>query len=122
MNLTEKQLDWLRHMLGINDSRMRVPKPYRNHAAVGVGQLPLFEEMEEIGVVESVVCTLNTEYLWYRVTHVGKEAAIKSFKRIRVSAGKRRYKVYLDIADIYPDLTFKEFLTWHSFDEIRRNA
>lgn len=119
MDLSEKQLHTLRHMLGINDPCARVPKPYRNYAAVEPGA-PEFLELQRIGAVEPY--SRSKDYQYYRCTEAGKLAAIKSHKSIRYTKKRRVYHKYLDVADALPDLTFKEFITDERFRTTRAEA
>ena len=117
---TEKQLDMLRHMLGINDPAKRVPKPYRNYAAVNPDD-PLFVEMDATGLVERYEANCpGSDYHWYRCTDGGRIAAMRSFRKIQYSPAKRRYIAYLSVSDVCPDLTFRQFLTNPRFSEARR--
>lgn len=122
MEYTAQQLDSLRHMLGINDPYLRVPKPYRNYAAVNPGD-PHYVEMAELGLVE---CYRKAggiyEYDFYSCTEAGIAAALKSHRTIRVSRSKRMYSRYLSVSDARADLTFKQFLTDPAFKEIRAGA
>lgn len=121
--LTEDQLDTLRHMLGINTPYDRIPKPYRNYAAVNPGD-PEFLELEKLGMVKKYASAKPglTEYDYYRCTEKGRIEAMRSHRNIRKSKAKRRYNKYLEVLDSCPDLTFKEFLTDPSFKESRNEA
>ena len=121
MKLTKDQLDILRHMLGINTPWDRAPKPNRNYAAVTPGDSE-FVELEQLGVVEKYRAIIAGEYDWYRCTEEGKLAAMRSHKDIRYKKSQRRYAAYLDMADVFPDLTFKDFLTHPDFKEARDGA
>ena len=122
MALTEKQLDILRHMLGINTPNDRIPKPYRNYACVNPGE-PEFVELAERGAIERYeTWDKNTQYHWYKCTESGRLAALRSHRDIRKSKAKRKYSVYLDLTDCCPDLTFKEFLTHPDFKDARNRA
>ena len=116
-----KQLDHLRHMLGINDPYKRVPKPYRNHAAVNPGD-PEWLELERLGMVERYQPRGPSDYHYYRCTDMGKLAAMRSHRTIRKTKAQRRYSAFLDISDCMPDTTFKEFLIAPEFADIRANA
>jgi len=117
---TPDQLHTLRHMLGINDPSKRVPRPYRNYAAVNPGD-PEFIEMARAGLVEIYRARgSGSEYDYYRCTEMGRLAAMRSFRSIRYSAAKRRYIAYLNVSDAVPDLTFRQFLTHPDFAEARR--
>jgi hypothetical protein len=77
-------------MLGINDPSKRVPKPYRDYAAVNPGD-PEFVAMDAAGLVEQYRTEdSDTAYHWYRCTEEGRLAAMRSFRDIRYSATKRR--------------------------------
>lgn len=121
--LTEDQLDTLRHMLGINTPYDRVPKPYRNYAAVNPGD-PEFLELEKRGMVKRFARAKPgvTEDDYYRCTEKGRLEAMRSHRNIRKSRSQRRYNKYLEVSDICPDLTFKEFLTDPAFKESRKEA
>jgi hypothetical protein len=122
-NLTKDQLHTLRHMLGINTPDDRIPKPYRNYAAVNPGD-PDFLELEKLGVIKKCASAKPgvTEYDYYRCTDEGRLAAMRSHRDIRKPKSSRRYSMYLDISDLYPDLTFKEFLTDPYFKDLRNNC
>lgn len=119
MELTADQLHTLRHMLGINTPERKIPKPYRNYAAVNPGDIK-FLELERLGAVEPYH-TFN-QYVYYRCTEAGKLAAMRSFRDIRYSRSRRRYIAFLDIRDSYQDLTFKEFLTHPYWKDLRDEA
>lgn len=122
MNLTDKQLYTLRHMLGINTPHERVPHPYRNYAAVVPGD-PEFVELERLGAAKQYKpLHVEATYDWYRCTDAGKLAAMESHKKIRKSKKVRRYSVFLDLCDVFPDLTFRDFLINPEFNKTRREA
>lgn len=117
--LTEKHEDLLRHMLGINRPELRNPKPYRDYAAVCPGN-PEWLELEQLGMVERYSTEGN--YHWYRTTAAGREAAFASHRRWRWPRSARRYAQFLKIADLDPDLTFRDFLTETRYAEARRGC
>lgn len=121
MGLTKEQLHTLRHMLGINTPWDRVPKPYRNYAAVNHGD-PEFIELERMGLVKNQGRSSISEYDCYVCTEEGKLSAIRSHREIRYSKPRRRYLAFLGLMDCCPDLTFREFLTSQEFRELRENA
>ena len=125
MKLTPKHLDTLRHMLGINDPYQRIPKPYRDYAAVNPGDHH-YAELEQLGMVKKYRQAGKggafSEYDWFCCTKKGRLAAIKSHRTIRASRARRRYAKYLDISDCCPGLTFREFLTCPEFKEAREGA
>lgn len=120
--LTEKQLDTLRHMLGINTPNDRIPKPYRNYAAVNPGD-PEFVALAALGAVELYRTPDEvSRYDYYRCTDAGRAAAMRSHRTIRHTKGSRVYSRFLNIADCFPGLTFKQFLTDEYFAQTRREA
>jgi hypothetical protein len=121
MQLTSEQLSTLRHILGINTPWDRIPKPYRNHAAVVPGDSE-YVELERLGMVENCGKPSWSEYDFYRCTDAGKLAAMQSYRDIRYSKEKRRYYAFLSVSDYCPDLTFHQFLTHPEYKEIRENA
>lgn len=124
MELTDKQTDIMRHMLGINDPYKRDPEPWRNYACVAEGgeQHKMFQELEKAGLVEEAEAPSFSEYLLYLCTDEGIRVAVASHADIRKSKVQRRYSAYLDLADVLQDLTFKEFLTSDEYAEIRQNT
>jgi hypothetical protein len=108
VELNPKQLDCLRHMLGINRPDLDQPKPWRDYAAANPGD-PMYAELARLGAVR--MYSTRYGYEWWQCTDEGRAAAIASYKTIRYSAGKRRYIRFLSMRDCCPDLTFREFLT-----------
>jgi hypothetical protein len=122
MKCTEEQLDTLRHMLGINTPFDRVPSPYRDYAAVVVGDAR-FAEMERLGLVECYRrAKTEREYDYFRCTETGRAAAMASHREIRMTKAKRVYWRFLEVSDAIADLTFREFLVAPVYAEVRRDA
>jgi hypothetical protein len=119
MELSNEQLHTLRHMLGINTPDDKIPKSYRNYAAVTPGD-PEYIELAKIGAVEMYMALHR--YNYYRCTEAGKLAAMRSHRDIRKSKAARAYMKFLDVRDAYPDLTFKEFITSPEFARARKEA
>ena len=119
--MTEKQLQLLRHMLGIDDPSKAHPKSHRDYAAVNPGD-PDFIAMEEAGAVRRYEPRLESEYHWYTTTDEGKRLAHESHKATRWPKSKRVYSAFLNISDVLPDLTFMEFLRDPQFKELRASA
>lgn len=117
--LTDEQLRTLRHMLGIDDPDMANPKPYRNYYCANPGNLEL-HALADAGYV--TLYSTHGSYEWFACTTKGRDAAIASHVRIRNSKSKRIYSKFLDIRDVWPDLTFKQFLTSPDFADTRRKA
>lgn len=122
MNLTTAQLRTLRHMLGIDDPYMKIPKPTRDYYCANPGDQHV-AELERIGAVHCYRRSgSDTQYDWFCCTDAGREAAMASHKTIRVSKGKRLYSTFLDVRDCWEGLTFKQFLTDPEFRETRQAA
>lgn len=121
MKLTSDQLHTLRHMLGINTPSQKIPRPYRNYAAVNPGDTT-FKALEATGAVEKYDGPSWSEYDYFRCTDAGKLAAMRSHRTIRWSRSKRRYSAFLDVGESFQELTFKQFLTDPQFKETRANA
>lgn len=119
MNLSPKQLDTLRHMLGINDPYARRPMPYRDYYCANPGDAKLIE-LERLGAVEKY--SERGRYHWYCCTPAGRAAAIASHKDIRVTKSKRVYSKFLEVRDAFNELTFRDFLTHPDFRDARREA
>lgn len=118
MTLTDEQLDILRHMLGINDPCKATPEPYRNYYCAGHDDRQL-AELATMGAVR--LYRTDESYDWYTCTEDGTLAAMRSFRTIRKTKKSRRYARFLNIADAWPDLTFRQFLTDPQFEDARRN-
>lgn len=119
MNLTDEQLQTLRHMLGIDKPDERAPKPYRDYYCASRGDADL-AELARIGAVR--LYRQCEHYDWYCTTDAGRAAAIASHQKIRRPKSKRIYSKYLDIADVHADLTFREFLTSPAYADARATA
>ncbi len=117
--LSEHELDILRHMLGINDSRARDPVPTRDYYCANIDD-PHLVELDRLGMVEKY--SEHGRYWWYRTTRAGAAAAIASFYARRATKAQRVYLRFLDHHEVYQDLTFKEFLTAAQFAAARREA
>jgi hypothetical protein len=112
LSLSPDQLHTLRHMLGITDPSLAVPKPYRNYYAANPGDEHM-AELERLGAVK--MTGTRWDLIYYECTEAGTAAAIASFKTIQLSKGKRVYRAFLNASDVAPDLTFREFLTNPAF-------
>ena len=119
MTPTKKQLDTLRHMLGINDRFSKEPKPCRDYYAAPLGDVEMWQ-MAEAGFVERYATT--KVYEWYRTTPAGRSAAMASHKEIRFSKAQRTYAKFMSVRDCWPDLTFRQFLTHPALRDARKSA
>lgn len=111
----------LRHSLGLDPTgRGRV---YRNHYCAGPGHhsWKLLQELVAAGLMvdhgKRGEITGGDHLL--HVTDRGLSIATVQDPLPKVSKGSRRYREFLSIADAYPDLTFKDFLTLPCFAEAR---
>lgn len=106
-------------MLGINDPYMAQPKPYRDYYCANPGD-PALHDLQRLGAVE--LYSTHGNYEWFRCTVTGRAAAMASQRAIRKTKAQRIYAKYLDISDVFPDLTFGKFLTDPQFSDTRRAA
>lgn len=114
-----EQAQILRHMLGIDKPEARVPVPYRDYYCASRGDTVL-AAMAAAGLVE---CYRRDEhYDWYTTTEAGRTLAFRSHRASRNPKAKRVYLRFLSISDVYPGLTFREFLTRPEFADARRHA
>lgn len=113
--LTDEQLRILRHMLGVDDRRKR-PTPYRDYYCASPGDEAL-HELARLGYVR--LYAEHDGYEWFCTTEQGKSAAVQSAISRYETKPKRRYSRFLDAKDVFPDLTFKQFLMDKRLTEIR---
>lgn len=120
MSLTAKDLDTLRHMVGLNDRWAVVDEskpPWRNYFCASPGDEQM-ARLVALGMVERY--SVSGGYEWFQCLAAGLDAARQSFKTIQPSKASRRYAKFLDLHDVNPDLTFRQFLTAPEFAEARR--
>jgi len=82
-SVTERKLERLRHMLGIDDPRATKPAPNRDYEAVAASDVPMFREMEEDGLVRHVEPSVFFFHDCYECTQGGIDAAVASFRGIQ---------------------------------------
>jgi hypothetical protein len=119
MDLTDKQLQTLRHMLGIDDPYKRRPEPYRNYYCAPK-VCPELRELERLGAVRQYATT--EQWDWFECTDEGRLSAMRSFRSIQKNKAARRYSVFLDCRECNEGLTFREFLTAPYYAEARARA
>jgi hypothetical protein len=78
-SVTERKLERLRHMLGIDDLHATKPAPSRNYDAVAAPDMPMFCEMEEDGLVRRVEPSPFFFHDCYECTQDGIDAAMAGF-------------------------------------------
>lgn len=118
---SDEDLRILRHMLGIDDAR-KLPKPYRNHYCANAGDPNLVSLAQRGLVVLSRPPSKSIPYETYIATEAGIASATSSARRRAWPRKRRVYDRYLDVKDVCPDLTFRDFLVDPEFAEIRRTA
>ncbi len=114
--LTSEELRILRHMLGIDQPHVRLPKPYRNYYCASPGD-PALHALMAAGAVH--IYSVSGDYEFFTCTEAGRIAAVESQRTIRLRKPKRLYRAFLDVSDSWPDLTFKQFLTDPSLRRLR---
>lgn len=119
MNLSSDQLQTLRHMLGIDDPYLRVPRPTRDYYCANPGDQHL-HALQAAGAVR--LYSTRDSYEWFTTTDAGRAAGIASHRTIRKSKGARLYVKYLEVSDCWPDLTFRQFLTDPELRDTRQDA
>ncbi|MDO5674812.1 MAG: hypothetical protein Q4G66_07855 [bacterium] len=119
MKLSNKQLQTLRHMLGIDRPNESAPKPYRDYYCANRGDAELIE-LAKIGAV--ILYRQSDQYDWYRTSRAGRVAAIASHREIRRPKAKRLYHQFLLIKDVDGGLTFRDFLTSPVYADVRKRA
>ncbi len=119
MNLTPAQLRTLRHMLGINTPDRAHPLPYRDYYCANPDDENLIE-LERAGAVYRGHA--YTECVYWHCTEAGRAAALASFATIQWPKKRRVYRCFLILRDVFPDLTFRTFLTHSEYAEARRDA
>lgn len=104
-------LSLLHHALGINDPMHPEREPYRNHfvADEGHDDIPALERLESRGLMERSNPPDFCGGWVFTVTEAGKAKALQT--RPRAPQAKRRYHRFLELQDVMPDLTFREFLS-----------
>lgn len=122
MTCTPEQLSTLRHMLGINMPFDKIPRPYRDYAAVVPGD-PEFQQLAGAGLVERYrEASSTSQYDYFRCTPAGRTAAMQSHRAIRVCKAQRVYRRFLQVSDAVAGLTFRQFLVEPAYADLRREA
>lgn len=104
MSLSTSDIRSLQHALGITDGQ----KEYRNYYAADPYDAKM-ERLVRLGLMErGRVIAGGLQY--FHVTECGRELAYQELDRPKLSRSQKRYLRYLDLRDIYPDMTFEEFI------------
>lgn len=113
-NKRDPSLHILQHALGLDDYGRG--KSYCDHFVTGPGcdNWALCEEHVAAGFMvkhEPRALFKGGEHCCFQVTDAGREYVLEhSPAPPRMSASKKRYLTWLRVADVYPDLTFGEWL------------
>ncbi|WP_018875257.1 hypothetical protein [Thioalkalivibrio sp. ALJ8] len=112
-------LHLLHHALGISDPAYPDLEPYRNHFMAGPGHsdMPGLERLEDEGLMVRSTHPLAGGVWVFSATEEGRRIALET--RPRLPKSKLRYRRYLNVRDIDPDLTFREFLSNPEFAHCR---
>ena len=121
--MNERQLHILRHSLGIGEDGRG--KPYRNHFCTGPGS----KDWDDCRILSAVGMMLDKGPMklvggdhCFVVTDEGRKSAVNSEPLPKPSKAKRRYLYWLEVRDVWPDATFKDFLTRPEFADSRERA
>ena len=123
-SLTEDQVSMLMHMLGLSEQHFSDPDCYRNHAAVEAGTETheMFQSMEEQGIVKHTGSPDKVyDYHFYSATKESKTLALKLYQKNLGTRAERRYKRFLSLQDVHPELTFRAFLMDDYWREARND-
>ena len=117
MEITKDELGILLHTLGLTDKFQK--ESYRNYFVSPAGrhtQLKI-DKLVSYGLMKQVsFCRIDV--MVFVVTEDGKKYV--AAHREKPTLGQRRYHNYLELIDVFPCLTFKEFLTHPDFIEDRK--
>ncbi len=106
--MTALQLGILQHALGVDQYGQG--NPYRNHFCAGVADEPTCRELVAMGYM----ATFERSFLPYyncTVTEEGKAAMLRESPAApKLTAGQKRYRHWLTIADCFPDWKFGDYL------------
>ena len=116
MNLTQTDLEILRHTLGLNTLEPK-SKPYRNYYAADPKD-PKIARLCDLGLME--YRSKCGDMFYFHCTAMGKKAALESMPKW--TKGKRIYRAFLSVRDCCADLTFREFITHPHFAKTREEA
>lgn len=111
LQLTPSQEQRLLHMLGIRPDKW--PTLYRNGYSTGAADNPDLMALVEMGLVvehQPFAERLGASRR-FSATQEGKAVAIRAWQRIRLSPAQMRYRIWLEIRDLSPEVSFRDFLT-----------
>lgn len=118
-DLSPEQMHILQHSLGLSK---RHDKPYRNYYTVYAESRDI-QDLERLAtkglMANGGKSPVNADMIYFYVTEKGRQVAIENLPEDKRSPGQKRYERFLDLKDVCPDLTFKEFLTGKRWKEYR---
>lgn len=128
-DLGKRVLSILQHTLGLDEYGISrspsQPEGYRNHfvASEGHHEWSYLMTCKEHGLLEQHGArVISGGSPWFSVTSAGRAyVAQYSPKPPKLTRGQQRYQRFLDLSDVYPDMTFKEFVNgrWYLPQEQR---
>lgn len=116
--IPENQADILLHTLGIRVTDDGITESYRNHFVTGEGHhdLAAVRKLTSLGLMEPrrIPAFLHSADHLYAVTEAGRAVALaeaqkRLSRRPRLTRSQKRYRRWLSLRDVIPDLTFIEF-------------
>lgn len=121
MNPTVRQLEILRHSLGLDmHGRGRM---YREHYCIPINfesdDLTAIREMASDGLMEEAHKINEGRDQYFIVTELGKAAATHGVKPEKLTRAQRRYREWLNLDT---GITFHQYLTSPRFKESRERA
>lgn len=122
-DLSREELHLLRHSLGLDDTGRG--KQYRNYFVTGPGgaDFAKLKELEARGMVtDHGPRELTGGMHTFCVTPAGVLIAATPDPLTREKRGRRVYRYWLSISDLFPDSTFRDFLTAPEFAAARCRA
>jgi hypothetical protein len=107
--MTPPQLQILQHALGVDEYGRG--KQYRNHFAAGGEDVDTCKELIVLGYMRQVATTEVFQDFNCRVTDEGKAAMLRESPKPPVlTRGQQRYRHWLQVADVFPDWKFGDYL------------
>jgi len=109
MKLTKNQEGILLHTLGYDYA----PVPFRNYFNAEPGHDDMLDILSLVSLgLMHVSGSINKPGDMFSCTPLGKTLAANLYeeKRPKLTSSQKRYMIFRKIADVYPDLTFGEFL------------
>lgn len=111
----EKAIGILRHSLGLDNAE----QSYRNYYAAGPDDAEVLQLLVARGWMFRGEDRGGGLFFYHCTASGIAVAEEKTEKPCRKAVGQARYQQFLEAADAFPDLTFKEFLTHPYFSRAR---